>query len=82
MPTMELDPVLARRIKKLAKEAGRTPEEILPFVLKEGLDYCEEDVRLTKLAMTEADAGQVCSREALDQQVQAAIAHVSKAKAA
>jgi predicted transcriptional regulator len=82
MATMELSPAVVRRVNKLAKEAGRTPEEMMPFVLKEGLDFCEEDVRLTKLADDECEAGKVYTFDEMDRRVRQAIAHAAKVKAA
>jgi predicted transcriptional regulator len=40
----------SRRIEKLAAEAGRTPAQMLRFVLRDGLEYTEHAVR-------EANAG-------------------------
>ena len=36
-----------RRIAKLAQLAGRTPRAMLRFVLRDGLDAAEQDVRET-----------------------------------
>jgi len=54
----------------------------MPFILKEGLDYCEEDVRLTKLAIEEGETGQTVSFEEFDRRARQAIGNAGKAKAA
>jgi predicted transcriptional regulator len=43
--TIALPTRLSRRIEKLAREAGRTPDEMLKFVIRDGLEYCEYAVR-------------------------------------
>lgn len=45
MPTLLLNPSQQRRLKKLARDAGRTPEQTLRFVLRDGFDFCEWEVR-------------------------------------
>ena len=54
MPTLLLNPTQQRRLKKLARDAGRTPEQTLRFVLRDGFDFCEWEVRESLAA--EADA--------------------------
>lgn len=34
-----------RRLEKLARDAGRRPEEAFRFVLKDGFEFCEWEVR-------------------------------------
>ena len=43
------------RIAKLAQLAGRTPQSMLRFVLRDGLDATEEDVRETVEADEDID---------------------------
>ncbi len=45
MPTLLLNPAQQRRLKKLARDAGRTPEQTLRFVLRDGFDFCEWEMR-------------------------------------
>ena len=45
MPALLLNPAQQRRLKKLARDAGRTPEQTLRFVLRDGFDFCEWEVR-------------------------------------
>jgi len=47
MRSLALTPAQQRRIAKLAQLAGRTPQSMLRFVLRDGLDATEEDVRET-----------------------------------
>jgi hypothetical protein len=45
MPTLLLNTAQQRRLNKLARDAGRTPEQTLRFVLRDGFDFCEWEVR-------------------------------------
>ena len=47
MGSLALTPAQQRRIAKLAELAGRTPQAMLRFVLRDGLDATEQDVRET-----------------------------------
>lgn len=47
MPSLDLTPAQRRRIEKLAELAGRTPQSMLRFVLRDGLEATEQDVRET-----------------------------------
>ena len=42
-----------RRLEKLARETGRTPQAMLRFVLRDGFKLCEEDVAATRSAEVE-----------------------------
>ena len=53
MKPLALTPAQQRRLKKLAYDAGRTPEQTLKFVLQDGFDFCEWEVRESSAA--EAD---------------------------
>jgi predicted transcriptional regulator len=48
---------ISRRIAKLAAEAGRTPDQILKFVLRDGLDQTEYAVREANAGLAELAAG-------------------------
>lgn len=56
MPTLLLSQTQQRRLTKLARDAGRTPEQTLRFVLRDGFDFCEWEVRESLAA--ESDAAQ------------------------
>ena len=43
-----------RRVERLAREAGRTTEQMLKFVLRDGLDYCEWQVAHSLAAEAQA----------------------------
>ena len=45
MRSLALTPAQQRRIAKLSQLAGRTPESLLRFVLRDGLEATEQDVR-------------------------------------
>lgn len=45
-----------RRIEKLAAAAGRKPDEILKFVLRDGLEHTEYAVREANAGLAELDA--------------------------
>lgn len=53
----------ARRIEKLAAAAGRKPEEILKFVLRDGLEYTEYAVKEANAGLAELDAGKAVPLE-------------------
>ena len=55
--TIALPTRLSRRIEKLAREAGRTPDEMLKFVIRDGLEYCEYAVKATNEGLADLDAG-------------------------
>lgn len=53
MKLLALTPAQQRRLHKLARDAGRTPEQTFRFVLRDGFDFCEWEVRET--SASEAD---------------------------
>lgn len=57
MRPLALTPAQQRRLERLAREAGRTPQSMLRFVLRDGFDTCEEDVRESLAADAEFAAG-------------------------
>lgn len=54
MKPFALTPAQQRRLEKLARDAGRTPAQTLKFVLRDGFDYCEWQVRESNAAEAEA----------------------------
>ena len=40
-----LNPSQQRRLEKLAQDAGRRPEQTFRFVLRDGFEFCEWEVR-------------------------------------
>ena len=53
MPQPALTKMQQRRLEKLAREAGRTPQAMLRFVLRDGFELCEEDVAAARSAEVE-----------------------------
>ena len=45
MKPLALSPADQRRLEKLARDAGRTPAQTLKFVLRDGFDFCEWELR-------------------------------------
>jgi len=39
-----------RRLERLARDAGRSPVETLKFVLRDGFEFCEWEVRESRAA--------------------------------
>lgn len=53
-----------RRVENLAREARRTPQAMLRFVLRDGFELCEEDVAAARRAEAElATSGTVPHRQ-------------------
>ena len=48
---------ITRRIEKLAREAGRTPAQMLKFVIRDGLEHTEYSVREANAGLVELDSG-------------------------
>lgn len=65
MPTasLALSAQLSHRIEKLAQAAGRTPESILRFVIRDGLDYCEYVVKSINEGLADIEAGRTHSAQ-------------------
>lgn len=59
MPTasLVLSAQQSRRVEKLAQAAGRTPESMLRFVIRDGLDYCECAVKNINAGLADIEAG-------------------------
>lgn len=63
-----LSQVQQRRLVKLAREAGRTPQAMLRFVLKDGFEQCEDDVQAARMAEAElARSGTVPHQEVMNE---------------
>ncbi|MCL5059936.1 MAG: hypothetical protein M1449_05160 [Candidatus Thermoplasmatota archaeon] len=80
----ELTPAMQRRLAKLATAAGRSPEEMLPYVMRDGFEYTEDFISKVNEAIAQADAGEVVSHEEVMAKIQATIdaAHAAKRKKA
>ena len=49
-----LSPAQQRHVEKLARDAGRSAGETLRFVLRDGFEFCEWEVRESRAADVEA----------------------------
>ena len=75
MQPFALSPAQRRRLEKLAREAGRTPQAMFRFVLRDGFEQCEEDVRAAVAADVEAARGELVPHEQVMEEARAVIAH-------
>jgi predicted transcriptional regulator len=64
-----IPPSQLKRLRRLARLARRTPDELLPFVLKDGLDYTEWLVEQVNEGLAELDAGREMSWADLEAQI-------------
>ena len=75
-----LKPADVRRLEKLTTAAGRTPQAMLPFVLRDGFDYCERLVKATNQGLADIDRNGTISAEAVASKARTAISrHARKA---
>jgi len=58
-----------KRLRRLAHRARRTPDELLPFVLRDGLDYTEWLVEQVNAGLAELDSGREMSWADLDAEI-------------
>jgi len=56
MKPVALTSAQQRRLEKLAHDARRSPRAMLKFVLRDGFEVCEEDVREARAADAEIAA--------------------------
>lgn len=79
MPPLALTPAQQRRIAKLAELAGRTPAAMLRFVLRDGLEATEQDVRETVEADKDIDRnGAIPHRDVMAQARSTVERHAAK----
>jgi len=57
MRQLALTTAQQRRLERLARETRRTPKAMLQFVLRDGFEACEEDVRENLAADAEFASG-------------------------
>jgi predicted transcriptional regulator len=58
-----------KRLHRLARRAHRTPDQLLAFVLKDGLDYTEWLVTQVNAGLAELDAGRAMSWADLEAEI-------------
>lgn len=73
MPTVPLKPADMRRLEKLAAAAGRSPEAMLPFVLRDGFEYCERTVRAANQGLDDIKAHGTVASDAVAAKARAVI---------
>jgi hypothetical protein len=69
-----------RRLVKLAREAGRTPQSMLRFVLRDGFEQCEEDVRAARMAEAEISHSGTVPHQQVMNEARATIARHARAQ--
>ena len=57
MKRLALSPAEQQRLDRLARDAGRSPRSMMRFVLRDGFEYSEWQVRESNAA--EAEAGRI-----------------------
>lgn len=84
MQSLALNLTQQRRLEKLARDAGRTPQAMLRFVLRDGFDLCELEVYESIAAERDATRHGYVSNEEVQRQARAVIntAHVRKPRQA
>lgn len=83
MLPMSLTPAQQCRLEKLAKNSGRTPRAMLRFVLRDGFDFCEWEIREGAAAERDANRRGYIPHQEVKRQAQAVIAaHARKSRAA
>lgn len=68
-----------RRLEKLAREAGRTPQAMLRFVLRDGFELCEEDVAAARSAEVELVRSGTVPHSQVSNEARAVIARHARA---
>lgn len=71
-----------RRLEKLAAAAGRTPQAMLKYVLRDGFEYTEEVVRKINEGLADLDTGRVFHGEQVHEEVRQIIKKHAGKKAA
>lgn len=80
MPSIDLKSTDMRRLEKLAVAAGRSPAAMLPFVLRDGFDYCERLVRATNQGLDDVSIHGTVAAETVAGKARSVIArHARKA---
>lgn len=67
------------RLEKLAREAGRTPQAMLRFVLRDGFELCEEDVAAARGAEAELEKSSTVPHSQVSNEARAVIARHARA---
>ena len=73
MRSLALTTTQQRRLEKLARDAGRTPQAMLRFVLRDGFDLCELEVNESIAAERDATRRGYVPHEEVRRQTRAMI---------
>lgn len=73
MESLALTTTQRRRLEKLARDAGRTPQVMLRFVLRDGFDLCEMEVNESIAAERDATLNGYVPRAEAQRQARAVI---------
>ncbi|MEQ1882643.1 MAG: hypothetical protein ABL878_16930 [Burkholderiales bacterium] len=69
------------RLEKLAEESGRTPQQMLRIVLRDGFEYTEDAVQKIKRGLKQAERGEVVFHDQAMKTVRSTIEkHAAKRK--
>jgi hypothetical protein len=84
MRSLALNTTQQRRLETLARVAGRTPQAMLRFVLRDGFDLCELEVNESVAAERDAMRRGYVPRDEVQRQTRAVIdaAHARKRRKA
>jgi predicted transcriptional regulator len=74
MQSVTLTTTQQRRLEKLARDAGRTPQAMLRFVLRDGFDVCELEVNESIAAERDATQRGYVPREEARRQARSVVA--------
>ncbi len=69
-----------RRLVKLAREAGRTSQSMLRFVLRDGFEQCEDDVQAARMAGEEINRSGTVPHQKVMNDARATIARHARAQ--
>jgi hypothetical protein len=69
-----------RRLVKLAREAGRTPQSMLRFVLRDGFEQCEDDVQAARMAEAEIASSGTVPHQQVMTEARATVARHARAQ--
>ena len=84
MKPLALTPAQQQRLGRLARDAGRTPQQMMRFVLRDGFDFCEWVVRESLAADVDIKRRGVASNDEAMRQARevVAAAHVKRPRKA
>ncbi len=79
MPPFALSTAQQHRLERLAQSAGRSPQSMFRFVLRDGFEQCEDDVRAAIAADAEAARGGTVPHARVMEEARAIVARHARA---